>query len=133
MPSIHLETMIDAAPDKVWEVVGDWEHGPVRMAPGFVTSSVLDGDARVVTFANGAVARERFVTRDEARRRLVWNIVGSPTVHHNGAMQVHDAPSGQTRLTWDADVLPAEVEAAYEDMMRNGMALIQKTLSSRAS
>ena len=130
MPSIHVEAVIDAAPDQVWAVVGDWEKGPERMAPGFVVSSVLDGDARVVTFANGAVARERFVTRDEGRRRLVWNIVGGPTLHHNGVMQVHEAPTGQTRLTWDADVLPVEVAATYEQMMRTGMALIQKTLAS---
>ena len=78
MPSIHVEALIDAAPDKVWEVVGDWENGPVRMAPGFVVSSVVDGDARVVTFANGAVARERFVTRDEGRRRLVGTSSADP-------------------------------------------------------
>lgn len=130
MPSIHLEAVIDAAPDKVWEVIGDWEHGPARMAPGFVTASVLDGDARVVTFANGAVARERFVSREEDRKRLVWNIVGGPTVHHNGAMQVHEAPTGQTRLTWDADVLPAELAPTYEQMMKTGLALIQETLGA---
>jgi len=130
MPSIHTEALIDAAPDKVWEVIGDWESGPVRMAPGFVTGSVVDGDARVVTFANGAVARERFVSREEDRRRLVWNIVGEPPVHHNGAMQVHAAPSGQTRLTWDADVLPAEIAPTYAQMMQMGMDLIAKTLSA---
>jgi len=130
MPSIHVEAMIDAAPDKVWEIIGDWEHGPVRMAPGFVVSSVLDGDARVVTFANGAVARERFVDRDETRRRLVWNIVSGPTLHHNGVMEVHDAPTGQTRLTWTADVLPAEVAPTYQQMMQHGMALIARTLGS---
>lgn len=128
MPSIHVESLIDAAPDKVWDVVGDWEHGPVRMAPGFVTACVLDGDARVVTFANGAVARERFVDRDEARRRLVWNIVGGATLHHNGVMEVHEAPTGQTRLTWTADVLPAEIAPTYEQMMQQGMALIARTL-----
>jgi uncharacterized membrane protein len=128
MPSIHVEAVIDAAPDKVWDVIGDWEQGPVRMAPGFVVSSIVDGDARVVTFANGAVARERFVTRDEGRKRLVWNIVGGPTLHHNGVMEVHEAPTGQTRLTWTADVLPAEVAATYEGMMQNGMSLIAKTL-----
>lgn len=128
MPSIHVEAVIDAAPDQVWAVIGDWEKGPLRMAPGFVTDCVVDGDARVVTFANGMTARERFVDRDEARRRLAWNIVGGPTIHHNGVMEVHEAPTGQTRLTWTADVLPAAVAPTYEQMMRDGMALIAKTL-----
>ena len=50
-------------------------------------------------------------------------------MHHNGVMQVHDAPTGQTRLTWEADVSPAEVASTYQGMMQTGMALIAKTLS----
>ena len=129
MPSIHLEIELDRAPDEVWEVIGDWEKGPVRMAPGFVTDSRVDGDARVVTFVNGVTARERFVDRDERRRRLVWNIVGEPTVHHNGVMQVHARPGGGSRVTWTADVLPAEVAPTYEQMMRHGMGVMQKALA----
>jgi len=128
MPSIHVEAEFDRAPEALWDVIGDWEKGPVRMAPGFVTESVLDGDARVVTFANGVVARERFVDRDDQRRRLVWNIVGAPTVHHNGVMQVHERPGGGSRVTWTADVLPAEIAPTYEQMMRHGIGVMQRAL-----
>jgi hypothetical protein len=30
-----------------------------RLAPGFVVDAKMDGDARIVTFANGNIARER--------------------------------------------------------------------------
>ena len=45
-----------------------------RLVPGFVIDTQLDGDARIVTFANGTVAREQLVDCDEARRRLVYAI-----------------------------------------------------------
>ena len=42
------------------------------LVPGFVLDARLDGDARIVTFANGTVARELLVDCDDARRRLVY-------------------------------------------------------------
>ena len=57
MATIYVETEINRPPAEVWDVIGDWEHGPVRMAPGFVVSSVLDGEDRLVTFANGVTKR----------------------------------------------------------------------------
>ena len=36
-----------------------------RLVPGFVTDTKLDGDARIVTFANGTVARELLVDCDD--------------------------------------------------------------------
>ena len=48
-----------------------------RVAPGFVTATRLDGDDRVVTFFTGAEARERLVSVDDARRRLVYTVVES--------------------------------------------------------
>ncbi|MBX7248903.1 MAG: SRPBCC family protein [Caulobacteraceae bacterium] len=86
MATVHVESVIDRAPAEVWEVIGDWAHGPVRMAPGFVTSSVLDGEDRIVTFANGTVVKEIMTGRDDARRRLAWSVVENPRLtHHNGA------------------------------------------------
>ena len=46
-----------------------------RLVPGFVIDARLDGDARIVTFANGTVAREQLVDCDETRRRLVYAMV----------------------------------------------------------
>jgi len=37
-----------------------------RLAKGFVVDTRLDGEARIVTFANGIVARELIVDIDEA-------------------------------------------------------------------
>src|SRR5205814_10226349 len=58
MASIHREIPIEAHPEEVWAAVRDFGAVHKRLAPGFVVDAHLDGDARIVTFANGTVARE---------------------------------------------------------------------------
>ena len=53
-----------------------------RLAPGFVLDTRLDGEARIVTFANGNVARELLVDCDDARRRLVYAMINERVTHH---------------------------------------------------
>ncbi len=60
-------------PENVQAAVRDVGAVPQRLAPGFVVDVRLDEDARVVTFANGAVVRELIVDiDDDTARRLVW-------------------------------------------------------------
>jgi hypothetical protein len=128
MPTVHVETVIDRAPDEVWEVISDWEKGPARMAPGFVTDSRLDGGDRLVTFANGMTVKEIKTGQDDARRRLAWSVVSPTVTHHNGAFTVHDAGDGKSRVTWIADVLPDAAAQTFEQMMTAGIAVMAKAL-----
>src|SRR5687767_9765399 len=66
MASLHKDIPLDAHPDEVWSAVRDFGALHTRLVPGFVTDTQLDGDARIVTFANGSVAREQLVDCDEA-------------------------------------------------------------------
>src|ERR1700730_13679325 len=79
MASIHKDIPIDADPADVWAAVRYFAHPHRRLVPGFVLDARLDGDARIVTFANGNVARELLVDCDETRQRLVF-VVGSARV-----------------------------------------------------
>ena len=65
MASIHKDIPIDAHPDDVWAAVRDFGAVHQRLAPGFVTDARLEGDARIVTFHNGNVAREILVDCDD--------------------------------------------------------------------
>ena len=67
MASIHKEILIDASPDHVWDALRDFGALHTRLVPGFVTDTKLDGDARIVTFANGTVAREILVDCDDTQ------------------------------------------------------------------
>src|SRR3954466_9584301 len=75
MASIHKSIPIDAAPDEVWAAVRDFGAVHKRLVPGFVIDARLEGDARVVTFANGTVARELLVDCDQSRRRLAYAVI----------------------------------------------------------
>jgi hypothetical protein len=77
--SIRKDALIDARPEGVWTAVRDFGAVDERLAPGFVVDTRLDGDARIVTFFNGAVARELLVDIDDEARRLVYSVVESPS------------------------------------------------------
>jgi hypothetical protein len=88
----------------------------------------LDGDARIVTFANGLVARERIVDIDDAGRRLVWSVVEGRPTHHNGSLQVFAEGDGRSRIVWTADLLPNEVAGYIQAMIEQGMGVMKRTL-----
>jgi hypothetical protein len=70
MASIHKDIFLDAHPNYVWDAVRDFGALHTRLVPGFVLDTKLDGDARIVTFANGTSARELLVDSDDKRKRL---------------------------------------------------------------
>ncbi len=65
MASIHKEMLIQARQEDVWAAIRDVGAVHQRLTPGFVIDARLDGDARIVTFANGAVVRELLVDIDD--------------------------------------------------------------------
>ena len=71
MASIRKEMTLRADPAKVWDAVRDVGAIHTRLAPDFVTDVKLEGDARIVTFANGMVAKELIV--DSTMRRAAWS------------------------------------------------------------
>ncbi|QKW32836.1 SRPBCC family protein [Actinomadura sp. NAK00032] len=130
MASIRKEISIRSSAEEVWEVIGDFGAGPSRMAPGFVVDTRVDGDSRVVTFADGTVARERFVSIDHETRRIVYAVVGESMQpdHDNASMQVVADGEAQCRLVWVHDVLPDDLATPIGTAMTHGLAVIQKTL-----
>jgi carbon monoxide dehydrogenase subunit G len=105
MASIHKDILLDAHPDDVWAAVRDFGAVHQRLAPGFVREAHLDGEARIVTFANGTVARELLVDCDEPRRRLVYAVVSERVKHYGASVQVTADGDTSTRLIWIVDVL----------------------------
>jgi uncharacterized protein YndB with AHSA1/START domain len=124
--SIRKERSIEAPAEQVWDALRDWGALHERLVPGFVTDTRLDGDARIVTFFTGAVAREVLVDRDDERRRLVWSVVDGPYTHHNGAAQVFAEGDG-CRFVWTADLLPDEAATPTSEMMEHGIDVVKQT------
>ena len=129
MASIRKEIVIEASPKRVWDAVRDVGAVHERLAPGFVVDTRLEVGARVVTFANGLVARELIVDVDDEARRLAWAVVGSPRLtHHNASMQVFDDGDRGSRVVWIADLLPDEIAGTIAAMIEEGLGTMKKTL-----
>jgi hypothetical protein len=129
MASIHKEVLLAATPSAVWDVVRDVGAVHTRFAPGFVTDTVMDGPDRIVTFANGLVAREVIVDIDEARRRLAYSVRSERLSHHNASFEVYADGAG-SRLVWIADVLPDAAALNVAAMMQEGLAAVKRALDA---
>jgi carbon monoxide dehydrogenase subunit G len=128
MASLHRDISIDASPDSVWNIVRDF--GAVqKLAPGFVIEARLDGDARIVTFANGNVAREVLVDCNEARRRLVYAISNERVQHYNASVEIIADGADNSRLIWTVDVLPHEIAPYISSQMEQAARAMRQALS----
>jgi hypothetical protein len=132
MASIHKQRTIAVSPDEAWAALRDWGALHERLVPGFVTDTQLDGDDRIVTFFNGAVARERLVDLDQGARRLAWSIVDGPYTHHNGVAQVLANDDGTARFVWTADLLPDSLAEVTGELMERGIETVKQTLEAAA-
>lgn len=128
MACIRREITVDATVEQAWDAVRDVGEIHRRLVPGFVTHCRLDGDARLVTFANGITVRELIVDLDDAARRIAWSARGGRLTHHNASLQVFD-DCARARLVWIADLLPHEMAPAIAGMIEQGMAAMKRTLS----
>ncbi|MFZ3329111.1 MAG: SRPBCC family protein [Candidatus Acidiferrales bacterium] len=131
MASICKEILVEAHPDDVWAAVRDFGMVHRRLAVGFVADTRLDGDARIVTFANGLVVRELLIDLDDDARRVVYSIVQGKPTHHNASMQVFAAGDGRTRLVWITDLLPNEAAEPFRSMIEQGAAAMKQALEGR--
>jgi hypothetical protein len=132
MATIRKEMTLRANPALVWDAIRDVGAIHTRLAPDFVTDVKLEDDARIVTFANGSVAKELIVTVDDEACRLVWAVVGTAMTHHNGSLQIF--PEGERcHVVWIADILPDKVAGYVGGMMQQGMDAMKKKLEGDAS
>jgi hypothetical protein len=133
MASIRTELVIEADAARVWKTIGDWENGPADMAHGHVVSSRAEGPVRVVTFADGRIARERLITRDDETRRIVYSVIGDTVRpdHDNAVMHVIADGENRCRFVWSRDVLPDELAQPLLAAMREAGAIIKRTFEDR--
>jgi carbon monoxide dehydrogenase subunit G len=133
MASIRREIHVGVAAAHAWDALRDVGRIHERVVKGFVTDCRLDGDARVVTFANGMSVRERIVDVDDAQRRVVWAVADEPFEHYNASVQAFDEGGDRTRLVWIADLLPHSLEERVATMIDQGMAAMKQTLEGDAA
>jgi carbon monoxide dehydrogenase subunit G len=131
MASIRKEFTVEAPVDEVWDAIRDVGAVHRRLARDFVVETTLEENARVVKFANGAVARELIVSIDDDQRRVSYAVVGGRPTHHHASMQVTPEGERRTRFVWITDVLPHELSDYLRGMMDMGTEAMRKTLERR--
>jgi hypothetical protein len=133
MASIHNDVPLNAPARDVWDAVRDFGALHRRLVPGFVTACTLDGDARIVTFANGSVAREVLVDCNDARQRLVYAIANERLKHYSASVQVIADCDGKSRLLWTIDMLPNELAAYVQEQTRDAVIALHKAFPPAAA
>lgn len=128
MATILKEIRIHARPEAVWSALRDIYNIHNRLARGFVTDTRQDGKDRIVTFANGFVARERIISLDDEARRIAYSAAGGPLAHHSASFQVFADGEAGTSLLWTTDLLPDEAEQDIRPMIEGGADAIKRTL-----
>jgi carbon monoxide dehydrogenase subunit G len=132
MASIRKELVINASPQEVWAALRDLGAIHLRLARDFVVDTQLDGESRLVTFANGVSVHELIVDVDDSRRRLAYSVTGWIATHHHASFEVLDDNEG-ARLLWIADLLPHDLASQVGAMMEQGCAAIKQTLEADAA
>jgi carbon monoxide dehydrogenase subunit G len=127
MASIRKEIQTKASAEDAWAALRDIGALHIRLVPGFVTDTRLEGNTRIVTFGNGLVVRERMLDIDDQHRRVAWSATGGTLTHHNGSAQVF-RDDGSTRIVWITDLLPDEAAPHIAAMVEQGMRVMKETL-----
>jgi len=133
MASIYNDVPLPAPARDVWDAVRDFGALHQRLVPGFVTACTLDGDARIVTFANGSVAREVLIDCDDTRQRLVYAINNERLKHYSASVQVIAEGEASCRLVWIIDMLPNELAPYVQVQTREAVPALHRAFPAAAA
>ncbi|MBD0272822.1 MAG: SRPBCC family protein [Acetobacteraceae bacterium] len=127
MASIHKEVPIAAPAEEVWAALREVANVH-RLFPGVLVDARLEGNTRVVSFANGLVVRERIIAVDEERRRVAYAVLRDGLVHHSASMQVFAEGRVGSRFVWISDFLPDDLAASFGPLIDQGAAALKRAL-----
>jgi hypothetical protein len=118
--------------DALWAVVGNW--GDVSWVHGATKAEVTGPDRRTVFFDDGTHIDERMWSRDDAKRTLVYEPLGSPMPvrMYLGTLTLEETGPGQTQVTYTQCFVPKDglrgedVKRALAEAFRARFAWVQK-------
>lgn len=129
MASILKEITVEVGADLAWSVLRQVGQAHKAFAP-VLTECRMEGDARIVTFAGGMVAKELIVDVDDAAKRVVYALVDGAPVHHNASFEVFDEGDGRCRIVCITDVLPHSFLEVAGPLTEAGSAALKRNLEA---
>lgn len=138
MGEVRVEEEIDAAPEKIWEVVRDF--GGVRNWNEAIDGCEVEGSGvgSIRTLRMGSIEiQERLEHTDDQGRSFSYSIVAGPVPVENylASMTIHDAGGGRSKVTWQGTFDPkgaSEDDCAklFQGVYEAGIAALRKTVVS---
>lgn len=119
MASLYREIPLETDAAHAWATLRD-SRNIARIFAGVLTDAHLEGDMRIVTFANGNVVQERIVAVDDEHMRVAYTVCGPNFDQHAASMQIVADSGGRCRMVWISDFLPDERRAMVEPLMDAG-------------
>src|SRR5579875_3026229 len=121
-----VTTAIDASPDEVWKLVGDFE-GIDKFFPG-IESLRIEGDTRVIGMM-GIEVSEQLLERNDSGRRLVYSVVGGvPIESHRATVTVGEREGGSI-VEWAVEVKPDEMLPIFVDVYQQALAQVREKVT----
>jgi hypothetical protein len=124
MASLYREAVLAVPADAAWAALRD--AGAVdRLFPGVLVAARLDGDLRIVTFADEQEVRERILGLDETRCRIAYAVLREGLLHAAAMRVTPDGPD-RCRFLWTTDVWPDAAAARIGALMDAGIAALHR-------
>jgi len=110
---------INAAPDAVWTVVGDWAN-PQKWLPMVESTTAQGGTEKGATrelkLKSGGVIKEELKNYDAAKKSIQYKITevdpkDLPVANYSSTIQVEATPAGGSKVEWNG--------AFYRSFMNN--------------
>ncbi len=121
-----VDVSVAAAPDEVWEKVGDFA-GLKEFFPGIDTFRI-EGDDRIIGMF-GMEIRERLLAKDDENRVITYSVVeGVPVDSHTATISVEPDGDG-SKVIWAYDVLPDEMAPVFGDTYKAALASLEGAFS----
>ncbi|HXW36248.1 MAG TPA: SRPBCC family protein [Acidimicrobiales bacterium] len=119
MGSAKAEIDIEASPEKVWELVGNF-GGIADWMPG-LDACTVKGDDRTISMLGMEIV-ERLYDRDEEARSITYGIVGGSLSldHHRATIKVQPSGTGSF-VTWEVDVKPDNLTEVMEQTYQGSL------------
>jgi hypothetical protein len=135
MTEVTMKTTVNASPDKVWDVLGDFNGTPRFLAA--VSQSVVEGSGvgavRTLTLAGGGRIRERLEAFHPDETTLKYSILDGPLPVKNylSTVRVSRTGDGRTDIFWSSTFEPsgaseAEARQAIEGVYQLGFEGLHK-------
>ena len=105
--NVERETVINAPPQKVWKMIGEFNHldvwHPAVASSTLVGSGTSPGDIRTLTLGDGATITEKLVAIDSSSYTYSIETSPLPVEHYVSTLSIKANDNGGSVVKWSSN------------------------------